>query len=73
MMEITVSSRGQVCIPRGVREKYGIGRGTRLKVMDEGDGIKLIPPAKLGGLCGTWEMDREEIEEELEENRKNWR
>ncbi len=72
-MEITVSSRGQMCIPRSIRRKYEIERGTILNVVDEEDGIKLIPPAKLRNLCGIWGLDLNAVEEELEEDRKNWR
>ena len=72
-MKITVSSKGQVCIPHSVREKYDIGKGTRLNLVDEDDGIKLIPPAKLRDLCGTWKLDRKAVEEELKGDRKDWR
>ena len=43
-----MSSRGQVVIPEAVREKLGLGAGTRFVVTGEGDVVvlkKLNPPS----------------------------
>lgn len=43
---VTVGERGQIVIPKEAREKFNIGRGTRLIVLGaEEEGIALIPAA----------------------------
>lgn len=39
----TVSSKGQVVIPRALREKYRLTSGTRLEVSESDDGLVLAP------------------------------
>ena len=40
---VTVNDRGQIVIPKGARDKFGIGGGTRLIVAADEVGIALIP------------------------------
>ena len=61
-----MSSKGQIVIPVDIREKFGIETGTELEVEEEEGIIKLIPPVRLTDLCGTWELDKEEIDKEIE-------
>ena len=72
-MNITVSSKGQVEIPSDIRKKYDIEQGTKLKVMESDGLVILIPPVKMESLCGTWEMDKKQIEKEIREGREDWR
>ncbi len=46
MSETTVSVRGQVVIPKDVRERLGLRTGTRLVVNTQGDRIVLTPAPK---------------------------
>lgn len=70
MGEVTVSEKGQVAIPVSIRRKYGIQKGTKLRLVEEENGIKLLPPVDLTKLCGTWkELDLEEMASEIEEMR----
>ena len=39
---VTVNDRGQIVIPKGARERFGITDGTRLIVLSDEDGIALI-------------------------------
>ena len=39
----TVSSKGQVVIPRALREKYRLTSGTRLHVAESAEGLVLSP------------------------------
>ena len=39
----TVSARGQLVIPRAMREKYGIHPRTKVEWVDTGNGLLLIP------------------------------
>jgi AbrB family looped-hinge helix DNA binding protein len=43
MATTTVSSKGQVVIPRALREKYGLRSGTRLEVAESDQGLVLTP------------------------------
>jgi AbrB family looped-hinge helix DNA binding protein len=43
MATTTVSSKGQVVIPRALREKYGLTSGTRLEVAESDAGLVLAP------------------------------
>lgn len=40
---VTVNDRGQIVIPKGAREKYGLTGGKRLIVIGDETGIALIP------------------------------
>jgi AbrB family looped-hinge helix DNA binding protein len=37
--EVVVTRKGQTTVPADLRKKYGIGEGTRLLVVDTGEGI----------------------------------
>jgi len=51
--EVVVTEKGQTTIPVDLRRKYGIERGTRLKVQDVGEGILLRPVTSTIGLAGS--------------------
>ncbi len=72
-MGIKVSSKGQIVIPADVREKYGIETGTELEIEEEEGIIKLIPPVRLTDLCGSWKLEKAEIDKEIEEMRRDTR
>jgi len=44
MSIVHASSKGQVVLPRDVRRRYGITRGTRLEVIDSGRGTIVLVP-----------------------------
>lgn len=56
MATTTVSSKGQVVIPRALREKYGLTSGTRLEVAEADQGIVLAPitRARASGRQAGW-------------------
>lgn len=43
---ITINDRGQIVIPKGAREKFGLTAGTRIIVLSDEDGIALIKAEK---------------------------
>ena len=43
MATTTVSSKGQVVIPRALRDKYRLTSGTRLEVVESAEGLVLAP------------------------------
>ncbi len=76
MTTVKVSSKGQIVLPKAIREKFGIKEGDELEVLDFGDEIVIVPlkkGLKLRGLV-KFEKPVKEIlrevraeEEELEE------
>lgn len=42
-----VGERGQIVIPKKIREKYGLVKGTNVLVMDKAGAIVIIPTDKL--------------------------
>lgn len=52
----TVSSKGQIVIPRALREKYRLTTGTRLEIAESGEGLVLAPlkPAKASRRQAGW-------------------
>lgn len=47
MRELSVTSKGQVTIPKDVRQALGITTGTRVKIMTEGASARLTVARKL--------------------------
>lgn len=74
MQKVTVSEKGQIAIPANTRRRFGIKRGTQLQLIEEENGIRLVPPANLLEICGTWKgLDLKKIEAEIEEMRREER
>ena len=51
--DVIVTRKGQTTIPAGLREKYRIRRGSRLEVVDTGEGILLRPKVSVSDLAGS--------------------
>jgi len=71
---VTVSSKGQVTIPAGLRRELGIMQGERLIAFREGKALKMVPVPRLSQLAG---VDREVFRgrrpsEEVEKTRREW-
>ncbi|MDO5444238.1 MAG: helix-turn-helix domain-containing protein [Eubacteriales bacterium] len=43
---VIINDRGQIVIPKGVREKFNLAGGTRMIVLSDDDGVALIPAGK---------------------------
>ena len=43
MAIVTISTKGQVVIPKQIREILGLHPGTKMKMISDGEDIKLIP------------------------------
>ena len=56
MATTIVSSKGQVVIPRALREKYRLTAGTRLEVAESDEGLVLAPvkPARTSRRQAGW-------------------
>ncbi len=53
MYEVRVTRKGQTTIPVELRKKYNIREGTRLLIVDTGDGILLKPLPTIEDLAGS--------------------
>ena len=43
MITVPVTSKGQIVVPRDIREHLGITQGTGLRIVVEAGGLRLIP------------------------------
>jgi antitoxin PrlF len=46
MSTSVLSSKGQIVIPKAVRDKLGLHAGDRVQFVDDGDGFKLLPATR---------------------------
>jgi AbrB family looped-hinge helix DNA binding protein len=51
--EVVVTRKGQTTIPARLRAKYGMEEGTRLIVVDSGDGVVFKRAMTMSDLAGT--------------------
>jgi AbrB family looped-hinge helix DNA binding protein len=85
MYTITVSQKGQVVLPAGLRKKHNIKKGTKLMVKDSPEGITLVPQgvAHIYAMRGCIKADesmtdfllreRREDDEIMERQFKRWK
>ncbi|WP_457753425.1 AbrB/MazE/SpoVT family DNA-binding domain-containing protein [Thermococcus sp.] len=82
MTTVKVSSKGQIVLPKAIREKFGIKEGDELEVLDFGDEIVIVPVKRNIDLMGILKFDKplnqimKEIraeEEKLEANKWKWK
>lgn len=53
MSEATLTSKGQVTIPKAVRDKLGLQTGDRIDFVDTDKGVLILPVTRdLKSLCG---------------------
>jgi AbrB family looped-hinge helix DNA binding protein len=73
LSRVRVKRKGQVTIPKEIRNKFGIEEGTILEIRIEDHKIVLkpLPPLEPGNPVGEEEFKK--ILNELEERRRNWR
>lgn len=43
MYTATVSAKGWVVIPKDLRERFGLHKGTRVQIVADGDSLSIIP------------------------------
>jgi AbrB family looped-hinge helix DNA binding protein len=57
MATLVVSSKGQIVLPAATRRRLGLGAGSTLEVLEEGDGVRLrvvrsVPETSVTELAG---------------------
>lgn len=56
METVTVSSKGQIVIPAGVRKRMRLKTGNKLIIEEESEGILLKPLVKLSAMLGKYKV-----------------
>ena len=74
---VRLGKKGQIVIPKALRESMGIEIGDLLLMTAEGDRISIIPSEKYakmtrGILKGLWGNTSEKVEVYLERERNSW-
>jgi len=69
---VTISSKGQITLPKEFRDKYHLAEGETAVLMDAGDGVlvKHSRPSLRGLLRGK--IDTKGFEEDLRKLRREW-
>lgn len=66
-----ISTKGQIVIPKEIREKYMLGVGKTIVIFEDVDGsIRIMPKTKLCNIKINVELDTEEVEKEIEKMRE---
>lgn len=73
MQVSTVTSKGQVVIPRAVREHYHISPGTRLCFLEQGKDlvVRAVTDEYIGGLKGSLKTKGRGVRALLDSRRKD--
>jgi AbrB family looped-hinge helix DNA binding protein len=75
---VRISKKGQIVIPKEMREALGVKEGEELLVTFEAGKVMLRRPqeyarATRGLLKGTWGKDRKSVERYLPRERRSWK
>ena len=74
---VRLGKKGQIVIPKALRESMGIETGDLLLITAEADQLLIMPPEKYakatrGLLKGTWGNDPDQVQAYLAEERDSW-
>lgn len=75
MVKVNVSSKGQIVIPKELREKYGLDQGTEVGILEYPNEIVIVPLPRdavkaARGMFASRKSVREMLEEVCREERK---
>lgn len=72
MSVVQISIKGQILIPKRIREKYGVKPGSRVQIFEEPGGIviKPAPEDPIAAACGFLEGDFSLTEDLVQEHRQ---
>lgn len=54
MKDVKVSSKGQITLPKRVREALGVGPGDQVRFLILGDQVRIVKPVDLMSLYGKF-------------------
>ena len=72
-LSYTITEKGTVTIPAEIREKYRLGKGSRVEFVETDEGILLVPVISLEELFGADKTAKETVYQmirELQEERR---
>lgn len=67
---VTVTRKGQTTIPKQLRDKYGLPEGTKLQVIDTGEGVMFRKVLSTLDLIGSSQKTFVEMKRRLDEIRR---
>jgi len=67
---VTVTRKGQTTIPKELREKYELSEGTKLQVVDTGEGVMFRKALSTIDLIGSSKKTFEDMKRRLDEIRR---
>ena len=72
MSVIQVSQKGQILIPKFIREKHGVNPGSKVQLLDLEEGILIKPAPKdpIDAACGFLEGDYSLNDDLIKEHQK---
>lgn len=69
-----ISTKGQIVIPKEIREKYMLGVGKTIVIFEDVDGtVRIMPKTKLSNIKINIDLDPKEVEKEIEKMREEKR
>ncbi len=74
---VRMSKKGQIVLPKEMREKLSIKEDDRVIMILQEDGVVLTTPelyakSTRGIMKGTWGKTREEVEDYIKKERASW-
>ncbi len=72
MPVVQISPKGQILLPKRIREKYGVKPGSNVQILEQPDGIviKPAPDDPIAVACGFLKGDFSLTEDLIEEHKK---
>lgn len=75
--DATITSKGQVTIPKRIRDRFGFEEGTEVTFLVRGDEVVLLPKTdepleQLKGLRDSIRFQGDELEEMMKESEERW-
>jgi AbrB family looped-hinge helix DNA binding protein len=67
---VTITRKGQTTIPKELRQKYNMSQGTKLQVIDTGDGVMFRKAQSTIDLIGSSKRSFDEMKRRLDEIRR---
>lgn len=57
MLESTITTKGQTTLPKGVRDRLGVGPGDKVRYLMVGDEVRILRPLSAASLRGALRHD----------------
>ena len=72
MSTLVVSSKGQIVLPAATRRRLGLGAGSKLQVIEDGDEVRLrvvrsVPKVTVAGLAGMVQLPSRGVPRRLDD------